>query len=145
MAISYGEKYILHQALPVDGVKASNARCRCSQKDGVWTDAVPVDCCGCLQVIHKQQTELGDDIHQAILVTDLHGNWKVISELRWEEQLSILLQRGLTYIDSSSRSCVAMTNPGGSCTFEQYKQMIGHDHRCLRQVEQEMPSLGKQS
>ena len=78
-------------AAPVDGIKPSDTRSRCSQEDRVRADAIPVDCCGCLQIIDKQQAKLGDDVHQTIFVTDLHCNWEVISKFGREEQLSILL------------------------------------------------------
>ena len=78
---------------PVDGIEATIGGCGGCEEDGVRGDAVSVDCSGSLQVIHKQQAQLGDNIHQAVLLADLHGDGEVICKLRWKEQFRLLLQR----------------------------------------------------
>ena len=77
---------------PVDGIEAASGGRGGCEEDGVRRDAVPVDGGGRLQVVHEEQAQLGDDIHQPILLADLHGHGEVIRKLLWEEQLRLLLQ-----------------------------------------------------
>lgn len=56
---------------PVDGVEAARRLCAHRQEDGVGGDAVAVHGGGGLQVVHKQQAQLGDDVDEPVLVADL--------------------------------------------------------------------------
>ena len=68
---------------PVDRHDTASAVAVCCQEDGVRADAVAVHCCGCLQVVYKQQAQLCHHIHQAILLTDLQDahNIQTVGEM----------------------------------------------------------------
>jgi hypothetical protein len=58
---------------PVDRHDASRGLAVGGQEDGVGADAVAIHRGGGLQVVHKQQAQLGDHVHQAVLLVDLGG------------------------------------------------------------------------
>ena len=57
-----------HLTPPVERVEAAHAGGIARQEDGVRADAVAVHCGGSLEVVHKQQAQLGNHVHQAILL-----------------------------------------------------------------------------
>lgn len=77
---------------PVDGIEAAVGGGGSCEEDGVGGDAVAVHRGRRLQVVHKQEAELGDDVHQAVLLADLHGHREVVRKLGREEELRLLLQ-----------------------------------------------------
>jgi hypothetical protein len=83
-------------AAPVYGIEATRFRRVSRQKDRVWRDAVTVYGSGCLQVVDEQQTQLGDYVHQTILLAYLHCYRKVVRKFWWEEELCLPLHRGST-------------------------------------------------
>ena len=77
--------------MPVDGEDAAGRVRRRRQEDRVRADAVAVHRGGRLQVIHEQQAQLGDHVHQAELLADLEADREVVRELGREEQLGVAL------------------------------------------------------
>mmetsp|Transcript_10474 Transcript_10474/g.36145 ORF Transcript_10474/g.36145 Transcript_10474/m.36145 type:complete len:1393 (-) Transcript_10474:82-4260(-) len=83
-----------HLSPPVDGVEPSDSCGLAGQEDWVRGDPGPVHGGGRLQVVHEQQSELGDDVNQPVLLADLHGHRKVVRKLWREEELRLLLGEG---------------------------------------------------
>ena len=94
---------LLLSFVPVDGQYATSGIRSRGQEDGVWADPVPVHSSGCLQVIHKEQAQLGDHIYQAKPFTDLQADREVICKLCREEQLCIALD-STTYTEETEQS-----------------------------------------
>lgn len=54
-----------------------------------------------------QQAQLGDDVHQAVALADLHRDREVVRKLRREEQLRLPLQRRRAWAPPTPRSCLS--------------------------------------
>jgi hypothetical protein len=76
-----------HLAAAVDGQDAARRVGRGRQKDGVGRDAVAVHGRRRLEVVHEQQAELGDDVHEAEARRHLQADGEVVGKLGREEEL----------------------------------------------------------
>lgn len=77
--------------LAIDTDDTSGCLMFCRDKNGLATDSVHVDACAGLQVIQVHETELCDEVDDAVFLADLHGHGEVATGLWGEVNVNCLL------------------------------------------------------
>ena len=93
-----------HLALAVHAHDAAGRVVRRRHEDRLARDSVHVDELARLEVVQVQVAELGDHVHDVVLVRDLHRDREVLRRLRREVDVAVLLAEGRCALGTGART-----------------------------------------